>query len=60
MARNLNGVNLVKKVVNQNLTAYYYPPKTKLEFDELMKDNGIKDFRNLKPSQIKAIYSKNK
>lgn len=54
--RDLGSYNLIRKVNNESLFAYYYPPKTKIELDELLKENGVADFNDLKPSEIKAMY----
>lgn len=56
--RDLGNYNLIRKVNNESLYAYYYPPKTINEFEDLMVENGVADFKNLKPQEIKAMYSK--
>jgi hypothetical protein len=56
--RDLGNYNLIRKVNNESLFAYYYPPKTKIELEDLLQENGVADFNDKTPSEIKAMFNK--
>lgn len=59
MARDLSDFNLIRKMPNVSLTAYYYPPKTEKDIDDLIKQNGLDGSVLRSPSQIKELYGNN-
>lgn len=56
--RDLSNYNLIRKVNNESLYAYYYPPIKEVELNEVVKKNGIENFYDLEPEQIKGLYNK--
>lgn len=56
MARNLGDYNLIRKIPNVSLTAYYYPPKKEKDIDNLIVEKGLDGNTLRSPSEIKALY----
>lgn len=56
MARDLSNINLIRKTANRNLTALYYPPITKIELEDILKENNMSDYRNLSQQELSNLY----
>ena len=54
--RNLSDFQLIRKINNQVVHAYYYPPKKEKNINDLATEKGITNWQNLKPSEIRNLY----